>query len=561
MADSEKEPRGGDVRDSSSSSQHATTAVTTTAAEPTAAHHHHHEYVTGPKLFAILVPTTLVYFLVMLDGSIIATAIPAITTQFDSLLDIAWYGSAYQLASAAFQPLSGKIYTYFSTKWVFLAFFALFELGSVLCGAARSSAMLIVGRAVAGLGSSGLANGALTILAATLPPHRQPMVMGINVGLGQIGIACGPLIGGAFTEYVTWRWCFYINLPIGAVVAGLLLFVAIPEPEAKPPPVLVLRRAFGALDLVGFVLVAPATVMLCLALQYGGNQYAWNSSVVVGLLVGFAVTLAVFLAWERWRGDEAMVPFSLLRQPIIYSASSTMFFFLGVLFVANFYLPIYFQAVKDDSALMSGVHILPTIIGQVVFAMMSGVMIEVLGYYLPWVLSGTALTAVAYGLLSMLQIDTPVSRWVGFQILYGVGCGAAATSSYIAIQNLIPAAQIPIAMGILIFFQNIGGAVWLVVAQTIFTSTLRDDVARLLPNINPDVVIGAGARSLRLLFQGAELHAVLEAYNTSISRTMYLGVALSVVSFFFSWGLGWKDVRIEKKKVQVDGAVQSLQNV
>lgn len=255
--------------------------------------------------------------------------------------------------------------------------------------------MLIVGRAIAGLGSSGLMNGALTILAAILPPRRQPIVMGVNVGLGQIGIACGPLIGGAFTHYVSWRWCrsilcphkgdalsanpelpagFYINPPLGAVVAGLLLFVTIPESQYKPPVREVFRTAVHSLDLLGFVLIAPAAIMFFLALQWGGNQHPWDSSVVIGLFVGAGGTFIVFLLWERRRGDDAMVLFNMLKMRIVWSASATMFFFMGVPFTANYYLPIYFQAVKDDSAVMSGVHILPTIIAQVVFAVTSGAM-------------------------------------------------------------------------------------------------------------------------------------------------------------------------------------------
>lgn len=147
----------------------------------------------------------------------------------------------------------------------------------------------------------------------------------------------------------------------------------IPEATPKPPVRQILSTAVQSLDLQGFCLVAPAAIMFFLALQWGGNQYAWDSSTVIGLFVGAGATFILFLLWEHRRGDEAMMPFFMIRKRIIWSASGTMFFFMGVLFVANYYLPIYFQAVKDDSAVMSGVHILPTIIGQIIFAMSSGV--------------------------------------------------------------------------------------------------------------------------------------------------------------------------------------------
>ncbi|KAH8892007.1 MFS general substrate transporter [Thozetella sp. PMI_491] len=514
------------------------------------------EYVSGTKAVMILVPVTLVFFLLMLDSSIIATAIPAITTDFDSLLDIGWYGGAYQLASSAFQPMSGKIYTYFSIKWSFLAFLFLFELGSAICGAAQSSSMFIIGRAVAGLGSSGLTNGALTIIAAILPPHKQPLVMGVNVGLGQVGIACGPLIGGAFTDYISWRWCFYINLPLGALIAPLLVLLRIPEPEPKKPVLRVLGTAVESLDLPGFMLIGPAAVMFFLALQWGGNQYAWSSATVIGLFAGAAVLFGSFLVWEQRQGDDAMVPFSMIRKRVMWSASGTMFFFMGAMFCANFYLPIYFQAVKNDSTLMSGVHVLPTIVAQVVFSVVAGVMVEILGYYLPWVLVGSSITAISYGLLSLLEPSTPVQQWVGYQILYGIGIGAAAMSSYIAVQNLIPARQIPIAMGILTFCSTLGAGVFLVAAQAIFSNTLREQIQENVSGVNPDLIIIAGARSVRQLVSGAQLVGVLQAYSTAVNRVMYLGIGLSTVAFAFAWGLGWKDVRKKKdgpRKPEMEG--------
>ncbi|MCJ1386604.1 hypothetical protein MMC17_009730 [Xylographa soralifera] len=507
-----------------------------------------HEYGSTGKAIVVLVPVIFVYFLLMLDASVMATAIPSITSEFDSLLDIGWYGSAYQLASAALQPLSGKIYTYFSTKWSFLAFFFIFEVGSALCGAAQSSVMLIVGRAVAGLGASGLTNGALTIIAAILPPHRQPIIMGVTIGIGQLGVALGPLIGGALTEYATWRWCFYLNLPPGALVGIVLVLARIPESKYKPPPREVLGTAMKSLDLPGFALIAPAAIMFFLALEYGGNQFAWNSSVVIGLFVGAGLTLIVFLLWEWRQGEEAMVPFFMLRKRIIWSASSTMFFFFGCLFCAGYYLPIYFQSVNDDTALMSGVHTLPYVIAQVVFSILAGGMVETFGYYIPWVLGGTALTAIAYGLLSLLDLNTPVAKWVGYQILFGAGTGSAIVGSFTAVQNIVPAPQIPVAMAILIFCQYLGGATFLIVAETIFSNSLRTLITQNVPGINPDLLLGAGARSIRNLVSGTQLSAVLKAYSTSFDRIMYLGVGIAVASFAFAWGLGWKDIRVEKKK-------------
>jgi hypothetical protein len=226
----------------------------------------------------------------------------------------------------------------------------------------------------------------------------------------------------------------------------------IPEPAPKPPPRQVLKTAIKSLDLPGFMLIAPAAVMFLLGLQYGGNEYDWNSSVVIGLLVGGLVTFLLFLVWERRVGDEAMVPFVMLKHRIIWSAAGNMFFLLATILVADFYLAIYFQAILDDTPLMSGVHMLPTTIGIVLFTMISGTAseclkftdsspvyskrypadhiqnntVEAFGYYLPWVVSGAAISAIGYGLFSLLSATTTTAQWIGYQVLYGVGGGSMA---------------------------------------------------------------------------------------------------------------------------------------
>ncbi|RMD39279.1 hypothetical protein DV735_g5851, partial [Chaetothyriales sp. CBS 134920] len=510
-----------------------------------------HQYPSKMARSLVLGPVTLTYFLFFLDLAIVSTATPAITSRFQSLVDVGWYGGAYQLGSSALQPLTGKLFEHFSIKasWTYLSFFFLFMLGSLLCGAAQSSTMFIVGRAIAGMGSSGLSNGSLTIISAMLPPRAQAQFMGVNMGLGQLGLALGPIIGGLFTEYVSWRWCFYINLPVGGVVATLLLLFRIPEPKTKLPARQVLGSAIKSLDLPGFILIGPAAIMFLLGLQYGGNKYAWNSSVVIGLLVGAAVTFVLFLAWEYRQGDGAMLPFAMLRNRIIWSATAHMFFVLGSILVADFYLAIYFQAIHNDSPLLSGVHMLPTTIGIVLFTIISGGMIAVLGYYLPWVVAGASISAIGYGLLSMLSPSTSTARWIGYQVLYGVGSGSMTAGAYIAVQNLVPAPQIPVAMAIIIFAQNMGGAVFLVAANAIFSNTLRKQLQQRVAEINlaPDVIVNSGVRSIRGLVSGDQLASVLQAYAKSIDAVMYLGIATSVAAFAFGWGLGFKDIRVKRK--------------
>ena len=332
------------------------------------------EYITGLKLVMVIAGISMVVCLTMLDISIIGTAIPKITSDFQSLPDVGWYGSAYLLASCALQPSVGKLYTYLNAKFTFLAFFAIFEFGSLLCGIASNSNMLIVGRAVAGMGSSGLMNGALTIISVCLPLHKRPPYFGGMIGFALLGTIVAPIIGGSLTQYTTWRWCFYINLPAGAVVAMLLVLTQIPSRHTKIEGGSTILGILKRLDPIGFIFFAPATTQGLLALEWGGTRYAWNDAVIIGLFSGAAATLAIFLAWEYSMGDEAMVPPSMIRQRIVWSSCLVMFFFFGALLNAVYYLPIYFQAVRDATPTMSGVYLLPMILAQVITAVVSGIL-------------------------------------------------------------------------------------------------------------------------------------------------------------------------------------------
>ena len=395
------------------------TASLTVAADPAVvserkAGHEHDAYPEGIALISILAAVAV---------SRMSTVTPAVTTQFNALTDVGWYASAYQLTSAACTPLTGKIYSYFHIRWSFLVFFLIFEIGSALSGAATSSDMFIVGRAIAGIGSAGLFTGMMTIVANVLPLQKRPAILGAIMGLGQLGIAGGPLIGGAFTSniHATWRWCFYLNLCLFPVITVAFLLNTIPEVEVKPHWRSVLATAAKSLDLVGFVLISGGVLMFLLGLQYGGNQFAWDSSVVIGLIVGGVVSFSLFLAWEYHQGDAAMVPWAMLGSGIIRAAAITNFFNYGVMLVADYYLAIYFQSVMDDTPLESGVHMLPTTLGMLLSMVTAGGLTQSTGYYLPMAIIGPCISAVGYGLLSTLSPTTSTARWVGYQILYGVG--------------------------------------------------------------------------------------------------------------------------------------------
>lgn len=192
--------------------------------------------------------------------------------------------------------------------------------------------MLIVGRAVAGMGASGLQNGGLTIINAAAPMPKRPALLGAVFGFGQLGLIAGPLFGGLLTEYATWRWCFYINLPIGAVVAALLAFIPIPDQVPKQQLMKVLPTFHKKLDLIGFALFAPASVMVLLAVQWGGNQYAWDSSIVIGVLVGGVVAFGVWAVWNYFKRAAALIPFPMLKKRHVWTSSLVGGFFGAAMF-------------------------------------------------------------------------------------------------------------------------------------------------------------------------------------------------------------------------------------
>ena len=231
----------------------------------------HEEYPPAKKAFVIMLATMLASFLVSLDRTIVATAIPVITNHFNSLDDVGWYASAYLLTMSSFQMVMGRVYTFFDIKLVFLSCIGLFELGSIVCGAAQNSTTLIVGRAIAGMGATGLFSGAVTIVVHVLPLAKRPAYMGTFGSIFGIASVAGPLLGGAFTSNVSWRWCFFINLPIGGL-AMIIIFIILKLPERKIEP-LSWKEKLLRLDPLGNLFFIPSIVCLLLALQWGGTTY------------------------------------------------------------------------------------------------------------------------------------------------------------------------------------------------------------------------------------------------------------------------------------------------
>ncbi|KAK6376077.1 hypothetical protein LTS17_007328 [Exophiala oligosperma] len=503
------------------------------------------KYATGLPLHLLTVGLVLSTFVVALDNTIIATAIPRITTVFNSLDDVGWYGSSYLLTTTSLQPSFGKVYTYFNVKWTYMFALIIFEFGSVLCGAAVNSTMLIVGRAIAGCGAAALFSGGMTIIGYSVPLRKRPLYIGLLSSMFGIASVVGPLLGGALTDRVTWRWCFYINLPIGGIaIAAVFFFFTNPERRHSS---LTLKEKIAQIDLLGAFFLICAIVCLLLALQWGGTTYPWSNSKVWGCLLGFGLLISVFTGIQIWKGDLATLPPRvMLRQRTVFVCAFFSAFLAMGLYTHVYYLPFYFQAVKGTSAEGSGIRTIPYLVSITLSSIAVGGSITALGPYVPFTWFGSAVFAVGSGLLHTLKVDSSTGTWIGYQILAGVGAGACVQIPFIAVQVVLTKKDMPVGNAVAIFFNSLGGAISISIAQNIFSNGLVKEIPKYTKGVNPHTIIGAGATHIREVTPASQLAGVLKAYDIAVTNAYILAIACACIAFLLSFGFEWKSVKGQK---------------
>ncbi|KAK4167865.1 major facilitator superfamily domain-containing protein [Cladorrhinum sp. PSN259] len=543
LADKHDEPAGNDAAVEKKPDLPRETQVIERANEPL--DQRDQQYLHGFQLWSVLLALIVIMFLAMLDTSIVSTAIPVITKEFRSVRDIGWYGSGYQLANACMQPLAGKLYTYYPLKFVFLAFVAMFEIGSVVCGTALSSRMLIIGRAIAGLGAAGIIGGSTIILAAAVPLQRRPAVAGVGLGISQLGLLT---VGSGFL----------LNVPVGVAALIPMIFIAIPRQCNKPQRPTLVNFVAHKMDLVGFLLLAPAGAFFLLALHYGGNDFAWDSAGVINLFVGAAAFLVLFLAAESRKGHNALLPLDILKRRIVWCSCLVMMFSVATSFCTTYFLPVYFQAVKQSGPIESGMYLMPNIIGQLLGGVISGLLVSKLGYYLPWSVGAGMLLTVGCGLISTYGPDTSLSKWIGYQAILGMGRGLGMQIPIIALQSFLPAEDLAVGTAIIMFGHTMGAAVFLSIGQSIFIDGLRKYIPVYAPDIDPeDMISGGGVIADPLHPESAahiRPHGELAAICKAINRIFYMTTGAGAGSFLFAWGMGWRSV----KKITDDPEKQAV---
>lgn len=438
-------------------------------------------------------------------------------------------------------PFIGKIYRQYDPKWVFIATFLLFEIGSVICATAQNSVTFIVGRAIAGLGSGGSATGMMTIMVYIIPLHKRPMyqaIGGLSIGFTSV---LGPLIGGAFTTNVSWRWCFYINLCVGMPFIGYLAFF-LKLPNIPKREKISFREQTRKLDPVGTIIFIGGVTSLLLAVQWGGTAYPWNDGRIISLFVVFGVSTPIFV-WIQYRaGDDASMPLRIITQRTVALATTYATLIGGSLTSMIYYIPLWFQAVQAVSAVQSGIRTIPMMLAMMLSALLAGAFVKRQGYYVPPMILAGILGPVGAGLISTFWLDTSEGKWIGYQIIYGFGQGLGVQQTGLAIQAVLARRDVPIGGAFNFFGIGLGGAIFVSVTDNVFINHYAANVAGI-PNLPPDFALNTGATTLRATVPPDELNAVLLAYNAALKDCWYVGVALAALLAPVALGMEWKDIR------------------
>jgi len=348
-------------------------------------------------------------------------------------------------------------------------------------------------------------------------------------------------VGGAFTDSVsTWKWCFYINIPIGSfTILAMLLFLDIPSPKQEK---LTAIAQIKNLDPIGIFFFVPSMVCLILALQLGGSSTPWSAPKIIGLLVTFGVLFVNFVVVEVLMPETAMAPTRVVLNRFVAGSMAFMFLLSGGLMSILYYLTIWFQVAKGDSAIHSGVSTIPLLLSMVILSIPTAIFTEKIGYYVPALLLAPVLCATGAGLLSTLTPSSDYSEWFGYQVLYGFGLGCGFQTSTLSSQNVLPRADVPIGMAMMFFMQQLGGSIFLSVSQNIFSNKLVDRLSGVA-DLNAEAIVNTGATNLRSVVPANELSTVVDAYSYSLTRVFIMAATLSSFMILGSLAVEWKSIK------------------
>lgn len=502
-----------------------------------------HESLTGTRFWLLMLTLAGVLVLTSVDMNIIATAVPIITDHFQTVADVGWYSSAFRLCQCAFQFGFGKAYKLFPIKHIFMLANIISIGGSLLCGAATSSKMLIVGRAVAGVGSAGLFSGCFVILVRTTPLSRRPMFTGMMGAVEGISTLAAPLVGGALVQSLGWRWCFYINAPTGAATL-LLSFFCVPDLSRSQNVFrMTLMEKLSQLDLVSNLLFIPSLTALFIAFSWAGTKYPWNSGPVIAPIVAFTILMVAFLYNQVRRGDAATLPMHILKRRSVIAGFVFVVASNSTGNVLEYYLPTYYQVVRGFSPAQSGYMMLPFIIAGTIGALVHGFGTSKLGYYAPFMLLASVVMPVAAGLMTTVKVNTGTVQLVAYTALSGLGYGIGFSGPQNAVQTILPADDVPLGTSLMLFAQSFGPAVAIAVAQVLFIDQLSTKLSPLVSGLKGANIQNIGLSQIVAEILPENVDEALVAIDKSLSHTWYLVVGLACATMVGSLLIEWRSVK------------------
>ncbi|KAM0259971.1 hypothetical protein ACHAQJ_003064 [Trichoderma viride] len=465
------------------------------------------------ETFLIIFALCMALFLAALDITIITTAIPTISNHFNSSAGYIWIGSAYMLGNATFVPTWGKISDIFGRKPTLIAAVSTFWVGSLICAVSNSMGMLIAGRAIQGVGGGGAIVLPNICISDLFSMRKRGMYFGIFGMIWALASSIGPILGGVFTSKVSWRWCFYINLPLSGVGLIILIFVLKLHNPRTP-----IKQGLAAIDWVGNLLIIGGTLMLLFGLNFGGVQFPWASATVICLIVFGFVTIAIFAVYENRVAKYPVMPTRLFqdRTSIASYALSVMH---AITFISgSYWLPLYYQAILGASSLLSGVYILPYALALSVTSAGTGIFIKKTGNYKIPIMVGLSVMTLGFGLLIDLGAQANWAKIIIFQIIAGMGAGPIFQSPLIAIQTNVEPRDIGSATASFQFLRQLGTATSVVIGGVIFDNEMQKQQAFLVRELGPELasrLSGAEAASSVFLVAG------LKGHQRDIAKTAY----------------------------------------
>ena len=441
---------------------------------------------TGAALRTVFIALMLGMFLAALDQTIVSVALPTIVGDLGGLNHLSWVVTSYLLASTVSTPIYGKLGDMYGRKPVFLVAILIFLAGSMLAGLSQTMAELIGFRALQGIGAGGLMVGAQAIIADIVPPRERGRYMGLIGSVFAVASVAGPLLGGFLVTNLSWRWVFYVNVPIGIVAVVIVttrLHLHTPHRSHR-------------IDYLGAALLTGGVGALILLATWGGTEYAWGSNEIFGLGIVGVVLLAAFV-WQERRAAEPILPLQLFRSRI-FSVANAMGFTIGMaMFGAIIFIPLFLQIVYGVSAQSSGLRTIPLMAGLLVAAILSGRAISRIGRYRPFPIAGTAVLVVGMFLLSLLGVDTP--PWVAsaYMVVVGVGLGLVMQVLVLAVQNDARPEEVGVATASATFFRSMGGAFGVALFGTIFAYAALGPAGRPAADASPRTSAAASSSTRR----------------------------------------------------------------